>query len=65
MTQPPYNPDLVPCDFRLFLKLKSSLKGKRFQSVDEFEENRMGQLVDFKKGFSSVLNSGRDAGRTV
>jgi len=28
--QPPYSPDLAPADFFLFLKLKSSLKGRRF-----------------------------------
>jgi len=25
--QPPYSPDLAPCDFRLFQKIKSPLKG--------------------------------------
>ena len=30
VTQAPYSPDLVPCDFWLFPKLKSPLKGKRF-----------------------------------
>jgi hypothetical protein len=28
--QPPYSPDLAPCDFWLFPKLKSPLKGRRF-----------------------------------
>jgi len=28
--QLPYSPDLVPCDFWLFSKLKSPLKGRRF-----------------------------------
>jgi transposase len=28
--QPPYSPDLAPCHFRLFPKLKSLLKGKIF-----------------------------------
>jgi histone-lysine N-methyltransferase SETMAR len=32
---PPYSPDLAPCDFYLFHKLKSALKGTHFQSVDE------------------------------
>jgi hypothetical protein len=27
----PYSPDLAPCDFFLFPRLKSTLKGKRFQ----------------------------------
>ena len=30
VTQPPYSPDLLPCHFWLFPKLKSPLKGKRF-----------------------------------
>ena len=45
VTQPSYSPDLVPCDFWLFPKLKSPLKGKKFQTVDEIQENMMGQLI--------------------
>ena len=45
VTQPPYSPDLVPCDSWLFPKLKSPLKGKRFQTVDEIQENMTGQLT--------------------
>ena len=33
VTQPPYSPDLGPCDFWLFPKLKSVLKGKRFREL--------------------------------
>ena len=33
VTQSPYSPDLVPCDSWLFPRLKSPLKGKRFQSM--------------------------------
>ena len=40
---PPYSPDLVPCDFWLFPKLKSPLKGKRFQ------ENMMGHLMGIRR----------------
>ncbi|VVC26015.1 DDE superfamily endonuclease domain [Cinara cedri] len=32
---PPYSPDLAPCDFFLFPRLKSTLKSHRFQDVDE------------------------------
>jgi hypothetical protein len=32
---PPYSPGLAHCDFYLFPKLKSALKGTNFQSVDE------------------------------
>ena len=45
VTQPPYSSDLVPCDFWLFPKLKSRLKGKRFQTIDEIQENKMGRLM--------------------
>ena len=43
-TQPPYSPELTPCDFLLFPKLKSSLKG-RFQTTGDVQENTMGQLM--------------------
>ena len=42
---PHYSPDLVPWDFWLFPKLKSPLKGKRFQTISEIQENMMGQLM--------------------
>jgi len=29
----PYSPDLAPADFFLFLKLKTTLKGRRFQTI--------------------------------
>ena len=45
MTQSPYSPDLVPCNFWLFSKLKSPLKGKRFQTIDKIQEDMMGQLM--------------------
>ena len=45
VTQPPFSPDWAPCDFQLFPKLKSPLKGKRFQTVNEIQENVMGQLM--------------------
>jgi len=30
----PYSPDLAPCDFYLFPKVKSALKGTRFESIE-------------------------------
>jgi histone-lysine N-methyltransferase SETMAR len=36
---PPYSLDLAPCDFFLFPRLKSTLKGKRFQDVAEIHLN--------------------------
>ena len=41
----PYSLDLAPCDFWLFPKLKSPLKGKRFQTVDVIHENTMWHLM--------------------
>ena len=35
LTHPPYSPDLAPCDFALFPKLKGELKGKHFNDLDE------------------------------
>ncbi|GFV71560.1 putative mariner transposase [Trichonephila clavipes] len=34
LEHPPYSPDLEPCDFYLFSKVKSALKGTRFESVE-------------------------------
>ena len=45
VTQPPYSQDLVPCNFWLFPKLKSLLKGKRFQIINEIQENTVGQMM--------------------
>ena len=45
VTQPPYSPDLAPCDFWIFPKLKSPLKGKRVHTVNEIQKNTMGQLM--------------------
>jgi len=42
--QPPYSPDLDSADLFLFPNWKSSLKGRRFQTVDEIEENSIRDL---------------------
>jgi transposase len=36
--QPPYSPDLNPCVFFLFPKLKSHLKGRHFETVDNIQK---------------------------
>lgn len=41
---PPYSPDLAPCDFFLFPRLKSALKGQRFQDVEEIKANTAKEL---------------------
>ena len=35
LLHPPYSPDLAPCDFFLFPKMKLQLKGRRFDKVEE------------------------------
>ena len=45
ITESLYSQDLVPCDLCLFPKLKSPFKGKRFQAVDEIQENMKGQVM--------------------
>ena len=39
---PHSSPDLAACNFWLFPKLQSPLKGKRFQTVDEIQEYKTG-----------------------
>jgi transposase len=46
---PPYSPDLAPCDFFLFPRLKSTLKGKRFQNVAEIQLSTTRQLKAIPK----------------
>jgi hypothetical protein len=38
MLQSPYSPDLAPCNFFLFEKVKTALKGHHFEST---EDNQM------------------------
>ena len=42
--QPPYSPDLSPCDFFLFPKLKFHLKGCHFGTVESIEKAVTDQL---------------------
>ncbi|KAJ4449971.1 hypothetical protein ANN_01378 [Periplaneta americana] len=47
--QPPYSPDLAPCDFWLFPKLKTPLKGSRFESREEIMQNATTELNTIPK----------------
>ena len=38
VSQPPYTPDLVPCDFWLFPKFKEKLRGCRYETTEEMKE---------------------------
>ena len=35
---PPYSPDVAPCDFCLFPKLKEKLRGCRYETIEEMKE---------------------------
>ena len=44
MPHPPYSPDLAPADFLLFPKLKTTLKGRRFKTIEEIQGNGIREL---------------------
>ena len=49
MPQSPYSPDLAPCDFFLFPKLKKPMKGKRFATIDEIKSESKNELMAIPK----------------
>jgi hypothetical protein len=64
--EPPYSPDMAPCGFWLFLKLKMALKGKRFNDIDTIKENRTMYLSGkLKDSFKKISNNGRTGGRSA
>ncbi|UYV72461.1 hypothetical protein LAZ67_9003248 [Cordylochernes scorpioides] len=49
MPQPPYSPDLAPCDFLLFPKLKRPMKGRRYATLDEIKKASKEELKKILK----------------
>jgi len=47
--QPSYSPDLAPADSFLSPKLKSTLKGRRFDTIDEIQKNSTNELFAIPK----------------
>ena len=45
VTEPPFSPDLAPGSFWLLSKLKTPVKRKQFQTVNEIQENMTGQFM--------------------
>jgi hypothetical protein len=45
---PSYQPDLAPCDFDLFPKLKMELKGRRFETVPDNQRESQAVLDSVK-----------------
>jgi len=58
LPQPPYFPDLAPADFFLFPKLKSTLKGCRFESIEAIKINSLAHLRSIpKKAFQECFRT--------
>ncbi|KAG5323715.1 MOS1T transposase, partial [Acromyrmex heyeri] len=58
--QPPNSPDLAPCDFFLFDRLKKPLRGTRFESVEAIKLKSLEALMaipktDFQKSFEGWI----------
>jgi hypothetical protein len=48
---PPYPQDLAPCDFALFPKLKTKLKGRRFGTMSDTQRESQAVLDSIKKNY--------------
>ena len=71
-SQPPYSPDLAPCDFRLFPKRKIPLRGHGFDTIEEIQAESKKALKaipeikfnkcfdDWKKRCHKCIISGED-----
>jgi hypothetical protein len=44
ISHPPYFPNLAPCDFFLFPKMKLKLKGRRFDTIEEIQAEMQSAL---------------------
>jgi len=58
IAHPPYSPDLAPCDLSLFPKLKLRMKGRRFDTTEEIQEESQRVLdtipkSDFQRCFQA------------
>ncbi|KAL4153743.1 hypothetical protein QTP88_001576 [Uroleucon formosanum] len=58
LQHPPYSPDIAPCDFFLFPKIKSFLKGTHFQTVDDVKM----KTAELLKGLNESDWPGRTKG---
>jgi hypothetical protein len=64
--QPSYSPDLAPCDFWLFPKLKTGLRGRRFATADDIKENaEAGPRAIKKTILKNVSKLGKTDGASV
>ena len=59
LPQPPYSPDLAPSDFWIFFRIKKTMKGRRFSTIEEIQTNTRIALdsigkEEFKQCFQST-----------
>jgi len=60
LEHPPYSPDLAPCDFFVFPKINSALKGT--SPYMQLRQKRRSSWISFQKTICSIAyNSGRFA----
>ena len=57
---PPYSPDLAPCDFWIFPKLKENLRGGRYGTIEDMKEavTKVIETLtqeDFRRAFHKAL----------
>ena len=66
ITHPSYSPDLAPCEFFLFPRMKGKMKGKRNSYVREVKRKRWTSwTTSALKSSRNVFNSGKNVGTSV
>lgn len=60
-----YSADLAPADFYMFPKLKSSLKGKQFDSIVDMQANTETILTPLRKKISMDASRSENIGNYV
>jgi len=57
---PPYSPDLAPCDFFLFPKMKFKPKGRRFDTIEDIQAEKQNVLDTLtEKNFQDAFQKWR------
>ena len=65
LPHPPYSPDLAPCDFYLFPKLKLKLKGYHFGTIENIQKTVTDDPNTRKMTSGTAMISGRNVGTAV
>jgi transposase len=65
MLQPPYSPDLAPCDSFLFQKVKSAVKGYHFESTEGIQRAVTQALKDIPQAVFQECYNDSTTGKGV